>query len=326
MNGETMSWEESQRQLISQDPDLLQQFQVLKYINIGLLAVLVFDYCLTLNVEKERIWTLRWKLPKILFMINRYFLPPFLFFDGFSNVLHVGQKICDARLFTYLPTFPANMTVSLLLILRVLALYENSKNIARYLIFQFIAQFVICMILAVIVVSRTRSIAGRDLFTGCLLALPDGYYLSWVVFLVSEIILVVLTVYKCKEYGRFSPTTKILARDSIVYFASVTAILVFNLSYTGKHGLLGTTLTLPTNICASIAAARLTLNIRSITMGQALETLAQQTRAVPSIVFHAPESVSYRMGEEHFHDGMELEELPQLGHGRDEDSMIDRFP
>ena len=77
-----------------------------------------------------------------------------------ANVLHVGQKVrnhiviesyplitllldasqislfstinsqgytyrCDVRLFTYLPTFPANMTVTLLLILRVLALCES---------------------------------------------------------------------------------------------------------------------------------------------------------------------------------------------------------
>ena len=33
LNGETTSWEESQRRLIAQDADLLQNFQILKYIN-----------------------------------------------------------------------------------------------------------------------------------------------------------------------------------------------------------------------------------------------------------------------------------------------------
>ena len=60
-------------------------------------------------------------------------------------------------------------------------------------------------------------------------------------------------------------------------------------------------------------------------MGQTLETLAQQTRAIPTIVFYNPESVSYRIGEER--DGMELEELPSSQLGQDEDSSsIDRFP
>jgi len=312
LNEETASWEASQRQMIAQDLDLLQQFQVLKYINMGLLAVLVYDYFITLNLEKERIWTLRWKLPKILFMINRYFLPPFLFFDGISNVLHVGQKTCDARLFTYIPTFPANMTVGLLLMLRVFALYENSKYMARYLIFQYIAQFGTCTVLTVIIVLKTRSIAGEDVFTGCILTLPEGYYLSWLSFLFFEVILVFLTVYKCREYGNFSPTTKILATDSLVYFASVTAVLVFNISYTSNHRLLGITLTLPTNICASIAATRLTLNIRSITMGQALETFAQQSRFIPTIIFRDADTVSY--GREVV---IELEELPR----EDEDKL-----
>jgi hypothetical protein len=33
LNGETASWEESQRQLIVQDPNLLQHFHVIKYVN-----------------------------------------------------------------------------------------------------------------------------------------------------------------------------------------------------------------------------------------------------------------------------------------------------
>ena len=55
------------------------------------------------------------------------------------------------------------------------------------------------------------------------------------------------------------------------------------------------------------------MNIRSITMGQALETLAQQSRIVPTMIFRNPESAvttGHRMGEEHFSDGMELGELP----------------
>jgi len=190
---------------------------------------------------------------------------------------------------------------------------------ARYLIIQFIAQSVIFVILVGVILSKTRSIAGLDVFTGCLLSLPNGYYLSWILLLVCETILVILAVYKCRQYGDFSPTTKIIARDSIVYFVSVTAMLIFNIFFTRSHILLGTILTLPTNICASIAAARLTMNIRSITMGQALETLAQESRIVTgtAVMFHGDESISYRMGEDSeppFRDVTESEELPQHDH------------
>ena len=58
-------------------------------------------------------------------------------------------------------------------------------------------------------------------------------------------------------------------------------------------------------------------------MGQALETLAQQSRVVPTIIFRNRQSVSHRigMGEEHFPDVVELVEL----HRQDEDEDDDRF-
>lgn len=55
------------------------------------------------------------------------------------------------------------------------------------------------------------------------------------------------------------------------------------------------------------------MNLRSVTMGRAMETLAQQTRIVPTIMFRSSESVSYGMGEleEPPPDVMELEVQPQ---------------
>ena len=41
LNGATASWEESQRQLIAQDTGLLENFQVLKYINGGCLSTIM---------------------------------------------------------------------------------------------------------------------------------------------------------------------------------------------------------------------------------------------------------------------------------------------
>ena len=60
------------------------------------------------------------------------------------------------------------------------------------------------------------------------------------------------------------------------------------------------------------------MNIRSITMGQALETLAQQSRIVPTLIFpsRGSESVSSYdgMGEEPFPNVMDPEVLlPQEG-------------
>jgi len=91
---------------------------------------------------------------------------------------------------------------------------------------------------------------------------------------------------------------KILAQDSIVYFVGITGVLVCSLVYTRNHILLGTALTMPASVLACIAAARLSMNIRSLSMDIALSTLAYQSRFLPTLLFRGPESVSYGTGED----------------------------
>ncbi|KAF8800750.1 hypothetical protein BYT27DRAFT_7199329 [Phlegmacium glaucopus] len=134
-----------------------------------------------------------------------------------------------------------------------------------YLVFQFLFQILGILILAVLVLSKTRSI------------------------------LVVLVVYKCRKYGAFTPIIKIIARDSVVYFVSITAILIFNFVYCRHHKLLCTALTLPTSILACIAAARLSMNIWSISMNRAFSSLGNRGHFVPTLLFCSPESITYGM-------------------------------
>ena len=54
------------------------------------------------------------------------------------------------------------------------------------------------------------------------------------------------------------------------------------------------------------------MNLRSIDMGRALDTLTQESRIIPTIMFLGSESVSYGIGEETLPDVMELEEQCQL--------------
>lgn len=58
----------------------------------------------------------------------------------------------------------------------------------------------------------------------------------------------------------------------------------------------------------SLQAARLSMNIRAITMGRAMDVLAQQSRVVPSILFRVPESDGQETRNEPFDDGTESEE------------------
>ncbi|KAF8801479.1 hypothetical protein BYT27DRAFT_7198278, partial [Phlegmacium glaucopus] len=326
INGETTDWEASQLELIAKNDKLLHSFQTWKYINLGLLAVLIYDYCLTFNLERTRIWTLRWRLPKFLFMVNRYFLPPIFLFEGFSNVIHVGQNRCDARIFTLVHSFLTIMMVEIMLMIRVLALYANSKSMAFCLMIQFFVQSLVRVIFAAFTLPRIRSIAGGDVFTGCIIDVPDWAYLSWLHPLIIETILVIMVIYKCREYESFTPTIKILSRDSVVYFISIAALLFFNFFYARQHKLLFSVLSQPTSTLACIAAARLSMNIRSISIEQAFSTVARHGRAIPTLLFRGPKSITTYETEGHaaVPDIVEEpDEIPRRGDEENQDQLLE---
>ncbi|KIM74806.1 hypothetical protein PILCRDRAFT_827864 [Piloderma croceum F 1598] len=44
------------------------------YVCVAFSMLLLYDHIITLDMEVEWIWTLRWRPPKIIFLINRYLL------------------------------------------------------------------------------------------------------------------------------------------------------------------------------------------------------------------------------------------------------------
>ncbi|KAF8140785.1 hypothetical protein K438DRAFT_1879334 [Mycena galopus ATCC 62051] len=62
---------------MDQDNTIAQYHQVvraftLNYAQVSSVAILVFDYALTFNLEVSLIWGSKWSLPKVLFLISRY--------------------------------------------------------------------------------------------------------------------------------------------------------------------------------------------------------------------------------------------------------------
>ncbi|KAG1727053.1 uncharacterized protein EDB91DRAFT_1254020 [Suillus paluster] len=46
--------------------------QASKYINVGTFAVLIFDYCITLEAESQWVWHRKWTFVRFIFTISRY--------------------------------------------------------------------------------------------------------------------------------------------------------------------------------------------------------------------------------------------------------------
>ncbi|KAJ7208086.1 hypothetical protein B0H12DRAFT_432233 [Mycena haematopus] len=60
---------------ISAEVTALEDYAAVRYTNIAFLMFMVFDHVITFDTEVSRIWTLKWRLPKVLFLINRYVQP-----------------------------------------------------------------------------------------------------------------------------------------------------------------------------------------------------------------------------------------------------------
>ncbi|KAF9050515.1 hypothetical protein BJ165DRAFT_1525736 [Panaeolus papilionaceus] len=258
-----LSWHEEQLAAIAADHGLLEAYQNLKYANVGLLMLLIYDHAITFNLENMDL-----KLE-----ITENSLHDDSIFS--ATILILRGHICTAKLYTAFPTVVAVTSVEMMLILRVLALYSNGRRMARFLITAFSVQLTLWSAVAVLILVQTHPIPGERVFPGCLFVVPKYAAIGWVPGVVFEFLLIVLTIHKARKYGKFSPTLKVLTRDSVVYFFIIGGIFVFNIIYhmVGRQ-LLAPSLILPTNVVTCIAAARLTMNIRRFTMDEGMETLA----------------------------------------------------
>jgi len=140
----------------------LNKYLNTSYTNIAFLAVLVYDHAITADIEVARIWTLQWGLPKILFLINRYIVPPMLIFNEISFAIpNIPGPICAFIIkWTAWPTVVALATVEMILMLRVLAIYGHSKMMTRFLVGLFIIQMVVLLVMTSVVVSNIVAIPG----------------------------------------------------------------------------------------------------------------------------------------------------------------------
>ncbi|KAF8149368.1 hypothetical protein B0H34DRAFT_802378 [Crassisporium funariophilum] len=334
MDSWELSWEDAQLQEIAHDPALIEAFQNLKYANVALLTLLVYDHCLTFNLEVLLTLPCKYRSTELLTMPDEAYLDTAMetaevsiplepiFYTPFSlSVLKCSVSLCYftstekaerrtsskhdvsreqrdvresvpsaslririqarfndrcvAKKYTSFPTVVSIMTVELMLILRVLALYGNAKTMARLLTALYALQMMAWTILSILILVNVRPIPGKGLYSGCLYHAPPISGFGWLPALVFESILIFLTIHKSRKFGDFTPILKVLARDSVVYFLSITALLLFNVLYTSfGQKLLAPSLILPSSVLTSIAAARLTMNIRAFTMDEALATLA----------------------------------------------------
>jgi len=248
---------------------LRNDYWAMKYTTAAFLTILFYDHMITLDKEVETIWPLPWRFPKILFLINRYLIPPLMLVNVSVSLTFAPTSKSCLFVFRWIgfPVILALVTVELMLILRVLALYPHNKKVLVLLVVLFIGNIIGFLVIGVHLVhqmTETQS-PDRQIFSGCRRTPPPLLYTEWIPSVVFESVVIILTLYKALAYRRYIPALRVLARDSMIYFSIMFSFLMLNVLFARviRDSLRGMWVQ-PATLVSCLAVARMTLNIRKL--------------------------------------------------------------
>ncbi|KAJ7477395.1 hypothetical protein FB451DRAFT_189861 [Mycena latifolia] len=289
-----------------------QQYVALTYVQNYVLyataCLLVYELLTSLDVEVARIWSLRWRLPKILFMLNRYVI------RGMLVVLWIladypGTSAEFCRIYAYWQMIPLRLAIlaaQALVVIRVWAIYNNSRMMFWVLSGLYTAEVVAVASSVIMATMDTQGVA-QPAPLSCALNSISGYLLkryasaTWIAPVCFEFVMVLITLAKLiprwswrhKARGKGvigsggNATLDVLARDSLIYFGfiftfTLTNAVIYELSFSAHYHsiLLG-----PTSAISCIAVSRMMINMRSLPSA----TNGQPTSASAAVLSFADE-------------------------------------
>jgi len=248
------------------------------YIATAFIVVMVYDHVITSDKEIAWIWTLKWRLPKFLFLINRYVISPLIVVIGVVDfIFPITLSFCDV--IVHLAPWVAVLSFGIaeaVLILRVCALYGQRKLFVRLLTGLFALEMIAVIANTSILMRGTKQLYYYEFLPGCWSNTPEGIYSFWIPFTIFDGIIMLLTLYKVVPFrdGR-NRTVSLLARDSIVYFVVVFSTMVIN-EVVYKLGI-PFDLMLPSECIACISISRMMMNIRGLVMDDPIHTVYLQS-------------------------------------------------
>ncbi|KAJ8581735.1 hypothetical protein M405DRAFT_831939 [Rhizopogon salebrosus TDB-379] len=123
--------------------------QASKYCNVGTFAVLIFDYCITLEAESRWVWNRKWTFVRFIFTISRY-LPFFGIGMTFAAALRTqyypGESCVRYGMASNVLHILCLVAAEGLLIIRIYAAWNSKRLLAFLLIFP-----VVCFVTSYIV-------------------------------------------------------------------------------------------------------------------------------------------------------------------------------
>ncbi|KAH8111206.1 hypothetical protein DFH11DRAFT_648919 [Phellopilus nigrolimitatus] len=214
---------------------LAQAFRIIQWTklsNLSALALLSYDFIVTLDGEYALMWNASFGLGKVLFLAIRYahlftiiIINLVLFLPEASSEVSVSW----VRFQWVARTVLANLA-ELALQLGIYALYNKNRKILLLLITSFSTTFIAMLTLSIKVLLHEKNSfydfgSGQDMHMCVPINLSSYFREIWIPLLVHEALLLGLVLYKAIESmrthgvrGSMNRITIFLVRDSVMYF------------------------------------------------------------------------------------------------------------
>ncbi|KAJ6515422.1 hypothetical protein C8R45DRAFT_1086629 [Mycena sanguinolenta] len=315
------------------------------YVFYAVSALLVYELIVTFDEEVERVWSLKWRLPKLLFMFNRYITRALLILQLIAGG-YPGTTAGFCQVYGYWQVFPARLAIlgaQAIMVIRLWAIYNNARNMLSFLAVLYtleVAAVVSCSALAVETTQGASQPAplscGLEPLSPMLRQYASG---TWIAPVCFELIIVILTVAKLlpplpPQYRILetpdgnvlkgmnshpdlrNPTLDMLARDSLIYFAftftfTLANAVLYETSFAAYYRSILLGHVAPTAAISCIAVSRMIINIRSLPAAKFVAYgAAESINLVSSDVVFA-ENSAYAYGSEP--EFNEISEVQRLG-------------
>ncbi|KAJ6574545.1 hypothetical protein B0H19DRAFT_1254235 [Mycena capillaripes] len=258
---------------MSEDSEFLHVVNVVQTYIACTTSILVWDWLSCLPKEWRTIWKPEagWSPIKILYCLVRYYTLAVLVVTGVWFFANWSESSC-ARYVRILPGIAVliDLSVELVLAVRVYALYGSSKKIGVFLIV-LIAGFLGVMIAVPILAfdyTRLPSWPGPCIVTGkASIAGPKFIIAFFASPMAFDMIMTALTLYKVMDHNRrggSSSLMKCIVRDGLFYFFAITSLNLLNVIFFIQGNELIQAVNAPMSIqISSVLCCRLILNLRT---------------------------------------------------------------
>ncbi|KAG1725618.1 uncharacterized protein EDB91DRAFT_1254668 [Suillus paluster] len=206
--------------------------QISKYANrevlvdLGGLAILIYDYCITFQDEVQWTWSRPWGFTRVIFTISRY-LP----FVGAGMTAYAALRVsgpCDPSVEENIIHILTIVAAEGLLVIRTWAFWQNSRRVLIGLLTYSVVTIIAAI--AVNVVPNHQLIPGGNSSPGCNFESSRNAAVVYSILAMFEIVILILNAYKRFHDYRDEQSSIVttLYGDGMLYISCIIAITVTN--------------------------------------------------------------------------------------------------